>query len=823
MIIKALVPISIVLSAVITLAACDNSRNSNHSDQPVIEAIVHKALTSFRANEDGVHDYYFEIEKVLKDGDQVASIARYKMQQNGTVRKLEWKNTLTPLQSKAHRVTGTLVRGDKLFLSGYYTLSMDGDLSELTLNSQANGFLIKVDAENGTILGATALGSQTALPNSTVIPLAIDLYGEDIVLTGKTSGGIAIGNMRLEPESALDHFEIALEPDTLDVLSASLTPLTSNAAITANYELLNKPKSIILDFLGNFEANAVTQWAQSSILNKLGFPNAVQTQLGQINSQLNTINTNISNIQSQLNTLLGDFATLYNTVLQATLGSNDTLYTYFYNNMGTYYQGYINAVNNALPPGQPETDLTIQMVAADTSPNGAVESFAAYFNGYNGTTAQVTMTTLGNNLKDMVSTLYNTGTSPTSGLLASLNQQALASLQESNYGTGSFDLVSTFDGYNESLMNVYANAVQAIQMAYTIQSTFVYLASVNPSYFSGWVIPITGVESSYDYATNQVALNTYYEQQFQNVFNYVANYLITDSYDTLPAISGLNNQPTITYQAGFTPMPANTLTGMPQNNQGSFTNATPWTQACAVYIWSGASTNPFESGTYNNNLLTAQCNTGGTQQTVEFALNAANNISNTPINFYWGPGLGGNYVPWLQAQQWSSSYLTSFFDPTDFDGAYGYAQTLYPPPTSCIIISGMGWNPFPSANTVYPITSSGYNITPGNYCTNSKPGWDGYGGWIIEGFISPLGLSGFFWIGSEYQSDLDVLGTQVQCGGNDWLESWCEQGQGFVASNGAYVSYVCIGGYQLQLYSMGTTGTQTYLSIGDTRNCMASD
>ena len=243
------------------------------------------------------------------------------------------------------------------------------------------------------------------------------------------------------------------------------------------------------DFLGSFEANAFTQWAQSSLLSELGFPTAVSTQLGKIDNQLNSIDKQLNTIQDQLKKLLGDFVALYNQELQNAISSSETLYTYFNNNVGTYFQGFRSAVNNALPAGTAETDLTIQMVADSSD---AVNSFAKYFYGADGVAAQVTMTQLMTNLKDLFSTLSNGN----AGLIYELNQQAQTAILDSNYGSSAtFNLASTLDGFNESLMNIYSNLVQAMQMTYTIQSTFIYLADKNQSLFRGWVIPIQGVET----------------------------------------------------------------------------------------------------------------------------------------------------------------------------------------------------------------------------------------------------------------------------------------------------------------------------------------
>lgn len=155
------------------------------------------------------------------------------------------------------------MRGDSLFLTGYHTLSVDGDLSDLSVNGRANGFLLQVDREDGRILGVAAIHSQTEAYQSTVIPISIRLEGEEILLTGNTTGGVAIGSTRLVPESALDQFEIALDPANLDVLSASLTPLTSDTPIVASTNLSVETKGVgstVLDFLGSFEANAFASW-----------------------------------------------------------------------------------------------------------------------------------------------------------------------------------------------------------------------------------------------------------------------------------------------------------------------------------------------------------------------------------------------------------------------------------------------------------------------------------------------------------------------------------------------------------------------------------
>lgn len=556
--------------------------------------------------------------------------------------------------------------------------------------------------------------------------------------------------------------------------------------------------------------------AQSSILSALGLSSdPVQAELGKINQQLNTINNSLNNIQSQLTTLLGDFNTLYQQELKNAIDSDQNLITYLTNNVGTYFNDYLSAVENALPAGSPKSDLTFQMVANSTD---AVATFAKNFPG--STDGPISK------LHVNVTTLFSDITKST-GLLVNLNQKVAAQVQESNYGLNSLNLVSTLNGYNESLMNVYSNLIQALQMAYTIQSTFLYLAGTetSSSYFKYWVFPIAGIDNSQDYATNQGILNAWYQTHFQNAFNFVAQYLISDSYDTVTAAAGaLGGQTEITYQTGYTPMQAKTLSGMRPDNNGFFSNAAPWTHACDIYVWKGVSSNSFESGAYGSSMMTARCNAGGTQQVISLALEAADTTA-TPINFYYGPARPGENLAWLQPQQWNANFLTTLLDPTDFDESYGYAQTK-PSTFDCgsIILSDQAWNPFPQAKTIVPIASAGFTLSAGAYVTPDGDGRGGdYQGWIIEEFISPLGLVSWFWIGAEYVSvgwDDPKLSYQLQCGGNGQTNGLCSQGQGFVASNGAYVSYACIGGYQVQIYSMGTDGNDVWLSIGDTRNCM---
>ena len=222
---KRAVLFSVITGLAIILAGCSDSSDNNVNEK-VWQATLSDALTRFRVHENGVYDHYFEFKKRLVDGGLLTSMAKYESQPDLGRRQI-WTATLSQVQRESLHITGALAHPDKVYWSGYYTLTMDGNLSDLYVNSRSNGFLIEQSRETGEILASTAIQCENGVYESTVIPSSIRLVDDRIMVTGESTGGSSSQNTRLQPESALDEFTIVIDPDTGEVESATLTPLVS--------------------------------------------------------------------------------------------------------------------------------------------------------------------------------------------------------------------------------------------------------------------------------------------------------------------------------------------------------------------------------------------------------------------------------------------------------------------------------------------------------------------------------------------------------------------------------------------------------------------
>ena len=742
--------LALVLCVVI-LPACGSSDGSSGENT---------TLSIFRTHEKGVIDHFYEHKRAIVDDEHVVTYSCYAVSDDRLTHEMVWEVALSPTNSRAHHVTGTLVQGDSLFYTGYYTSSMDDDLSELSQNSLANGFLIQVDRNDGSILGAVALRSQTEVFQSTVVPKSVTLEDGDIVVIGESSGGLNVEYTQLEPESALDQFEVVFDSSTLDVLSASLTPLSTEAAVQGPLYLSMESKKSLFDTITDYLETSVVSWTGSEIIKGLGIQSSMSKEVGQINSELETITTNINQMQQELGTLLSGFEALYNDVLSSHVSTGKTICDYLTTDITNAFSGYKTAINNALPSNATEDSLTLEMIASNED---AMKAFAGYFNGYDGVTAQVTMTQLLDDLNSLYTTVYTPGSSGAAGtgLVCELNTQLLAKMPLNANGTGA-DFLSYMDGYNESLMNVYSNMIQATQMAYNIQSTFLYLAQ-NSTYFPSWDIPITGIEMNSTYSNNQNTLNTYYEGLYQTAFNYVSQYVLTDSYDTVSWRYG-SDLP-FTYQGGFYPNKVSTLPLMRPDNTNKYLAAAPWSTSCVIYAWEGASSNPY-TGVYANNTITARGNAQIEQMafTQNLSLSAA---LSTGMNLYFGGVIGNDEGGWLQFETYNSTYLQNLVSGTTFNSSAGYAQTSMGHGVTVTIdgSTDQGWSASPQAFSIYYIASDGFNYDQStNTCTCDT--YDNNWVWVIYGYTGPGGLSTWFRLGQEVQSgcsDMQYI-WQLQAG-----------------------------------------------------------
>ena len=596
-------------------------------------------------------------------------------------------------------------------------------------------------SEDGTILGSRKILSESGNPESVVIPLSIELVRGNIHITGDTTGGIVVEGRRRKAKSARDRFVIVLDPVDGHVKWARLRRLVwappiaaavqNSAAAGEGSETMAGAQSVGA-FLGNFEATAFAKWTQSKVLSFLEVKkNPTATALGEVNTQLAAINSRLLSMDKKLTEYLGDFACIYEAILeQNTLFSKGVADTYE-TNIKSFWDSYVEAVNDADPnwtpdpnnSNAPDPNATMQMVLE--KPTSFVNTFTPAY-----------MTNMNNNLSKLIGTATGSG-----GVPASMYKQMQTTVEElkgctseMKVGcTSTLGFASGLNGYNEGLMNYYATLIQSMQVVYTIQSTFLKVASTvcppatcgdpnNPSKYQGWTIGIGDLLNDASYGENQNNLNIHYQQLIQTTFNNVAQYVISDEYDDLPSRaktdgfqveyqpSGCDpndpNSPGYDHKLKkekkdpcanvahlYYPLQAKTLPGMPP--VGTDPNDTPphawsWFHACNIYVWNGVAADP------NTVAFSGKC--GNNQFQVEYPLVGGDpNDPNDPndqqpgvldltniqpdsagINYCYLPhGLQGKAVSQLQPAPpatWSTQYLDGVGNKTAWNNSPGFGQ-----------------------------------------------------------------------------------------------------------------------------------------------------
>jgi hypothetical protein len=824
------------------------------------ETTVPSVRKSLRAHRLGAQakDHYFEFTEGVQNGDRVATLARWQTQSISR-RVQTWATSLTPLQTKSMHVTGAKVQGDLVYWLGYFTLSMDGRLSDLSVIGRANGFLLEQNTTTGDLVASTAIRSANGSGDDTVVSRSIDLDGGNIVVKGTTTGGIAIGSFRLQPKSALDQYTVVIDPVTRQVVSGTIAPLPSSApakisaasrglgagvGAQAPFQFLSG--GVTGFFTGVAEASLASvvssEVAKALPLNNNSVPNqlgSILIQLGNINTQLTTIQTNITN---DTNSILGDFQTLYTNAISADVNFKQGVANYFETNISSNWELFRNAIGNVntctdsnhpncCDPSDPDYNptncchpdfgnpSTLQCLTLDMVAKSAKASQVLGTNFNNPTT------------NSNLNTWITEAATVTSSLYKTLLTQVQTAVNNNGYGTGSQNLAGTLNGYNESLVNSYANLITAYQAVYTIWSTVAYvaLATTDPTAqgkFVGWGLPVPNVEETNSTLQNQQALNTWLLPLVQNAFNSMASNIITDEYDTQTFANASTTAlgTSISIESGYIPQQAKKMQGMPVDNMGSYSMAQPWSNTCNIYVWygTGVPNDPGGSfeGTLSSGSMVVNCYVGASVWATNLNL-ASLATPSTPVNYYFGYGTPAAWAAQLQPQTYSGNYLGKILNPTNFNMGYGAAWTsgaggvsqYNNVATGSPFPNGTNWNSPPEPQSIYAALMSNFsNCAAGCWETFVYP-TAAYPGSVIVGFMSPQGLSTWFWVGSQPDPGCKVPSSgcnfvwQVQCGGTPVQNSsFCSQLPGFMMNPHMPVTNVCVGQNQVRVWSGASQG-----------------
>ena len=236
----------------------------------------------------------------------------------------------------------------------------------------------------------------------------------------------------------------------------------------------------------------------------------------------------------------------------------------------------------------------------------------------------------------------------------------------------------------------------------------------------------------------------------------MANYLITDSYDNISTNPNLNlgGQTAISYPAKlYSDAGEDALRNACSGHDGLW-YCRPVDDLRYICL-ARASSNQFETWQYSSNQLTAQCPQGSTTGAVSLDLNAVASPSTTPLSYYYGQGVNGSDITWLQPVTWNPDYVGGLFDPTNFNGDFGYAQM------KCgysLVVTLDGWADWPNPKSQELMLNQNFSWgsdsagTTGYWYAGNCADHATDVGWMIFDYNSPQGLHYYFWLGTQNQA-----------------------------------------------------------------------
>ncbi|WP_158106983.1 hypothetical protein [Caedibacter taeniospiralis] len=568
---------------------------------------------------------------------------------------IDWQVSLALDNSRAIHVTAMAIKDHTIYLAGYFTGTLHEAFGGIKPKGKTAGFVVAVDAKNGkTLLWRKNLEVARRNSQATIIPDHIAFNDDMITVSGTTTAGLEIYGQLAQPQSAKDQFSVSFSLDgrlqATDLKQLSkLSPLSAEKTTTP-------PNGPVVDGLVDWAVGKTMDWATSEIAKKFGInpssPSAaIESDLNQLNSEMNEALADLATIQNDLNELLGGFAALYNQVL----ADQSTNYAVEAKMLATGIQTQWDQFTNATVNIHSLSDLS-------TNTEAQAQLQALLTNSY--------LASLADNIRDLTSTDSKDGFYYT--FVNSLNEQMKAQFVASNYGMGT-DPVQFINGYNESLMNIYMSSLVSIQQTYNILLTAAYLQA-NVAGFEDLVSPIEGATGSF--ANQQAVINQYFENLIMGsrdsnnnltgapgIFDVTSSYLISDDFNATASYpsdwsdTGLP-QYSYAYAANYQPQYAKVQANMPPAqtdnlcvNGATTCNAYPWTQKCNVFTWQGVVSNPF-TGQYGNGTLKASCDS------FDLNLRAA---QDTALSYYM-----------------TYNGMTSQLQPYDYNQHYGYSPVGSP-------------------------------------------------------------------------------------------------------------------------------------------------
>lgn len=366
----------------------------------------------------------------------------------------------------------------------------------------------------------------------------------------------------------------------------------------------------IPDTIANFIGGAVGGWAKAQIFQQLGIDinaNVIYQQLNTIIADLDNIQKTLEQMQQQIQGLTSLFYSLQTEMQQNQYNAQAEFLSQIQTGSAVNWNQFVNAVDGATLEGLLNSPVDLSALQAILT--------NSYLNNIAVISAQLSGTGTNSNATQPNNTIYAYFTTAVKYLNAQTQEYLNSGTNMMNIGTWTppdqpTQQMSIFDQYNNALMNEYQYIIQALQQAYTIEVTTLYLQANLPNQFGSIRLGepgITGQTTPSNYTTQVGTLNNLYSTRVQNVFNAFASAIVSDAGGTPPALPARTGtaQPSPKYVANI---PNFSQTDGTWNQTGSKSTS----NGLSLFVWQGLLPEGEVGywGTWDGVTLTGQAPTG---------------------------------------------------------------------------------------------------------------------------------------------------------------------------------------------------------------------
>ncbi len=455
-----------------------------------------------------------------------------------------------------------------------------------------------------------------------------------IYVTNQDSNSISVIRSNLRSAFLIKNIKTTGKPNAFGVFTAVFSSQNSQLKNVARIE----PKSSVIqedsnDEIMNFVAETLIQYggSQFAALAGLNPPSASQQSVDQVLTELGQLQTQLNSIGSQLSNLVQGFEALSLNLAQN--NANQAAVTI--SNIFTDTTAKWNAFSNVLSAGANSfiswQDLTSSSntQAQDILQKTITTGYLADIEEQASNLSQAAGT-LSNPVTNYVSAAQELlSTNVTSQIDKGLNINSYSNWNPPGGGTLS---LSVFDTFNNTLAGTYISIGNVLQQLYTIESTFLYLQANLPTKFGNVVISEPGMQVATlaNYSAMQATLNNIYQSRMDYLASVFDPAIVSDAGGSAPYLPARTNS-----YAPNNLLINGTWNQVPSNIQDSSQD-----YSSNLFIWQGlksALVSPY-AGVWDGTLLTVQASNQALNMTASLNLGQACSQSNPGVSFWYQQG-----------------------------------------------------------------------------------------------------------------------------------------------------------------------------------------